>query len=251
MESAPAWVFLTVLGACLLLEKTRRGAWSGGSFIRWVMLITVVGSLVYFIPQRGLSYRWRSEDLEVSALPAPEQDGESLVFVHGGWTTRLWARLAAAGMSMDSVETVIRRNGSCRIQRYLDAMGEGGETPTTIRLEREPIPGYPTGMRTLSLPSGYRFRLDPTQPFTPACEREAAADAIGVIELSPLLWQDGLPGLGGNALLLARDMGPQRNRLLLDRFPERTPFLYLPLGQGRPPSLVQYRQGMEMLWNGR
>ena len=210
----------------------------------------MLGSVVYFIPQRGLSYRWRSEDLEGSALPSPEQDGESIVFVHGGWTTRLWARLAATGMSMDSVETVIRRNGSCRIQRYLDIMEEGGEATTTIQLEREPIPGYPTGMRILSLPSGYRVRLDPAQPFTSSCEREAAADAIGVIELSPLLWQDGLPGLGGSALLLARDLGPQRNRLLLTRFPERTPYLYLPLGQGQPPSLVPYREGMELIWNG-
>ena len=55
----------------------------------------------------------------------------------------------------------------------------------------------------------------------------------------------------GSALLLARDLGPQRNRLLLTRFPERTPYLYLPLGQGRPPSLVPYREGMELIWNGR
>ena len=81
-----------MFAACFLLEETRQRARYGGGFIRWFFLLFVLSSVVYFIPLRGLSYRWSSEALEVSALPSPEQEGESIVFVHGGWTTRLWAK---------------------------------------------------------------------------------------------------------------------------------------------------------------
>src|SRR5690606_30868882 len=55
--------------------------------------------------------------------------GPSLVFVHGGWSARLAARLAATGMRLDSIETALRQNTTCAVQRFTDARERGGAQP--------------------------------------------------------------------------------------------------------------------------
>ena len=68
----------------------------------------------------------------------------------------------------------------------------------------------------------------------------------GTLELEPLLWQ--VPPLNGRATLLARDLGPVENALLLAAHPERTPWI-LVWSEGRKlPRLIPYGEGMERLW---
>ena len=48
--------------------------------------------------------------------------------------------------------------------------------------------------------------------------------------------------------MFVRDFGPERNRRLLDAYPDRRPFVFVPKDPRLPPEIVPYDEAMVQLW---
>ncbi|MDE2878484.1 hypothetical protein [Candidatus Palauibacter soopunensis] len=147
-------------------------------------------------------------------VPVPEvtEPGPSLVFVHESWQDRIGARLAARPMRLDSVRALINQFDPCRLEGAL----VGAQRPEEV-VDR--------------------------------CQREIGSDRLGRLGLTDYLWRGDLPGLGGAGVLWTRDLGPEANARLIEAYPDRTPLLAMPDGEGRGDGLVvPYRMGVDALW---
>ena len=254
-EAAPAWLLLTALAA---LELTRDGtAGTMRSRLRpadvalWTLLVSLV-TPVFSVSLRAEAYRWSDDALTRITVPEVPDGSPALVFVHGSWAERISGRLQGAGMRLDSIETALRRNDICSLHRYAagrvaDNGGGAGSAPLP-ELDFELLPGTPANLQFLRLAGGDRVRVDPGEPVTPECGREAQADRFGVISLAPLVWQGDLPGAESGRPMFVRDLGPEENRALLAAFPERAPYVFRAGEAGGPPVLVPYAEGMARLW---
>jgi hypothetical protein len=170
-----------------------------------------------------------------------------VVFVHGSWPSRVAARLAAAGMRRDSIETALRRNDLCVVHELAErTAGGAGDGTAAPAVDFEPRPGSPAHLRALELAPGTYARVDPGRAPTPACAREARADRLGTLELEPVVWQTPVPGLENGGPLLFRDLGPEENARVLARHPGAPAFVLLPSATGG--GLVPYQDGVTLLW---
>jgi hypothetical protein len=173
------------------------------------------------------------------AAAAPAET-PALVFVHGGWTSRIAMRLAAGGMTLDSVETAIRQNPTCRVQEFLDGARTRADLDFTPRA---------TGLPAVAeISPGNRIRVVPDEALPVRCQREIVADRRGTVEVATLYWKSDLPGLEGGGVMFVRDLGPEENAAFIARHPERRPYVMLTRDPESGPELVEYRDGMEMLW---
>lgn len=269
-EAAPAWAALTAVAAVGLVEGGRdpgSPGWVEAVFRRrlpagvalWVTLLSLPAAASLYLVPRIQSYRWDAEGLMRSRPPGVEAvtggamggtegtgEGRALVFVHGSWNGRVASRLAAAGMRRDSVDTALRRNALCRLHEYAEARVADRLRETLPEVDLQFLPGTPSELRVAHV-GGFPVRVDPGQTLGAACVRQLRADRFGGVELAPLLWQTPLPGTGGR-MLLFRDLGPDLNQPLLERYQDRTPYLYLPAAADGPPALMPYERGVELLW---
>ncbi len=246
-ESAPAWVLLTAVSAAGVVRALPRG-WMARS-ARWAICLSVVSALVIGVPGRLGSYRWTSDTL--ARIQVPDGSDGALVFVHGAWSGRLSAELAGLGMRLDSVETAIRRNDTCRVQQFVDEWRRRGsrmEAEAAQSLDFTSRAGAPPGLRVLEVAPGSLIRSDPGSPPTGSCAVQARADRFGVVELAPLLWQGDLPGLERGQAMFVRDLGPDLNRVLLRAEADREPLVFAPKRESAPPELQPYDPAMELLW---
>ena len=245
-DAAPAWVLLAV---CAFAEVGRRarGLQLRG---RWQLLPATVAAAVLVLlaapltlgASRLLSYR--RDELGVTLLRPPEVPERAIVFVHGGWTDRLAARLGAAGMRLDSVETALRQNPTCAVHEFVNAYEQKGNLPPLDFAARSS--GFPAQML---VSPGNPIRVAAAAPLTPECEREVRADRSGVADLTALLWQGALPGNTDDARpLFVRDLGPAHNQKLLRQFPDRTPYVYGPAQPDVVPRLWPYDGAVKSLW---
>ena len=261
-EAAPAWLALGALAVTGLAGVDGGGAddpgdWGPGRVDRrrlgdvflWLGLLMVPAALLLQAPARIASYAPPEAYLEASRPPAPADGEPAVVFVHGGWTGRVAARLVEAGMRRDSVETALRRNPLCRVHMYAQARlgGDPAFEGALPRLDLEPLPGMPAHLRMMETSPGAAVRVEPGAPLHPSCRREMAADRLGVVELAPLLWRTALPGEAGG-VLLARDLGPEANRRFREGIPERRAWMWVPPGPGEAPALLPYEEAERMLW---
>ncbi len=246
-EAAPAWILLTAISVGGLMAMLPNG-WPARSG-RWAVVLSVAWALALGVPGRIESYRWSPDAL--ARMQVPTASGNSLIFVHGGWSGRLSAELAGLGMRLDSVETAIRRNDACRVQTFLSAWSETGArepAAASVGLDFRPLPGNAPGLEIVEISPGSTVRVDRTVTPSDECRRQAAADRLGVVELAPLLWQGDLPGVEEGAPLFVRDRGPERNAEILARFVDRRAAMLVPGGPDRPPLLVPYEEGMARIW---
>jgi hypothetical protein len=220
----------------------------------WTLLVSLVVPL-FAVPVRARAYGWSDEALAritVPDVPTPPGTDGALVFVHGSWGERISGRLQSTGMRLDSIETALRRNDVCRLNRYTEARvarHAGAPAPSPLpELDLNLLPGAPDYLQSRLLAEGDRVGVDPREPITPACNREARADRFGVISLAPLVWQGDLPGAESGRPMFVRDLGPEENEAVLAAFPGRTPFLYRTSTPGGPPVLVPYDEGVAELW---
>jgi hypothetical protein len=222
-----------------------------GDVVLWTLLVSLVAPLVT-VPLRADAYGWSDETLARIAVPQVPEGTPALVFVHGSWAERISGRLQGAGMRLDSIETALRRNDICRLHRYTVervARAAGAAAPEPLpELDFQLLPGAPANLQSMLLAEGDRVDVDPREPVTPACGREAQSDRLGVISLAPLVWQGDLPGAESGRPMFVRDLGPEQNEALLADFPERVPYLYRTAGAGGLPVLVPYERGMAELW---
>ena len=228
----------------------------------WAILFGVVGAAVWGAPTRWASYRWSEETLQRITVPSLPTKDPAIVFVHTSWNERLSSRLqGAGGMRQDSVITALRRNTNCGLHLYTlarearaaradprqaDDLDLGGAPLPQVDLEQ--VPGTPPDIQRPPSPPGATLRTRNGEPFGTACIREVGADRFGAVALAPLVWQGDLPGDEEGRPMFVRDFGPERNRRLLDAYPERRPFVFVPKDVSRPPEIVPYDEAMAQLW---
>lgn len=240
-ESAPAWAALTVLAAVGLgLPRgtlappseedddegvPTRSPWALVAMARVMTVVALAWGLALSLPLRVGSWSLPPEPPlpDVGAAPA-------LVFVHGSWAGREAARLEAAGMRRDSIETALRRNDLCRVHEYARARREGEPLPP---LDLEARPGSPETLTWVLLSEGNRARVDPAVPWSASCHREAAADREGTVELATVLARRGAAGPDG-PVVWVRDLGPEQNAALIERHPDRAILLWTATSEGGP-----------------
>ena len=252
-EAAPAWVLLTALSALGLLKmippQKSWGNYSPRAALSLTFLLAWAAGLLYLGPSRLLNYG--REYMESSRLEAPKSKEASLVFVHGAWTGRIAMNLIAHGMRLDSVEAAMRQNPTCDAHSY----ALWYSTPPSQRATSAPpldfsfIPHDPPPK--LRIAAGDDIRVKPGTQLTPECLREVASDTLGIVDVGPLLWQGDLPGLGGNGAMFVRDMGPDRNAVLIQHYVNRLPMMLLRPHDNEPPQEMPYREGMALLWKSR
>ena len=106
-------------------------------------------------------------------------------------------------------------------------------------------PDDPPDAHAVAWEFGERVSLD----YAPdaACIREARADRLGVLESELLAWRS--PPFADGAMLLARDLGPAGNAWILHKL-TRKAYLFIDSNATSGPTLLDYADGMELLWGG-
>jgi hypothetical protein len=246
-ESAPAWILLAVIAAVAIVRGLPQKlddapAWSPRAFAMTLLGLAAAAGVLVFSPMRLWSYAQRPQAPAVGRAA----DTPSIIFVHGGWTSRLAMRLAASGMRLDSVESALRQNPTCVVQAWADAQRDGTRAPGLDLVPRaSPLPA------AAEISPGNQIRVGPGETtLSGECGRQAAADRFGVLDVSPLLWLGDLPGLGDSGRMFLRDLGPAANAALLAAYPRRRAWVLLTPDPGGSPTLVEYREAMKRLWGG-
>ncbi|MEA2705403.1 MAG: hypothetical protein QOH22_191 [Gemmatimonadaceae bacterium] len=249
-EWAPAWTLLTAIAAVGLVRLIPRGLAFGSYSPRSALAISFVlawlAGAFYLGPQRLARYggSWMAS----ARMTIPPASGASLVFVHGGWTTRIAMRLVAHGLRGDSLEAALAQNATCDVHNFADWYTQA---PAARRAAKPPI-SFDFGSRNktskLQIAQGEEIRYVPGVVLSRDCLGEIASDTLGIIETAPLAWQADLPGLERTGPMIVRDFGPQINARLIERYPERIPMiLYRPQKEGAP-KLAPYAVGIKSLW---
>ncbi len=239
------WAALSVVSVIGLVGSIRAewrlaNKYSPRTFATGTVLATVVLGVVMLLPQRLASYR--VPQATQGLLKAPEVDEPTLVFVHGGWTARIGMRLAGHGMRLDSVETALRQNSTCRVHAFADSFASGGKS--SIALDFAP--------RATDLPlvaeisPGNRIRVVDNEQLDESCATQVRADQSGVIDVSPFVWQGDLPGTKAHGALFVRDMGPQANHSLIAQHEDRRPMMLIP--HADTVALVPYTIAVRAIW---
>ena len=253
-EAAPAWIILGVLGTVDLAgEPVADGRFRrlGSDVAAWTAMIGVIGAAFWGVPTRWGSYRWTDETLQRITSPALPAAEPAIVFVHTSWNERLSSILqGAGGMRQDSVITALRRNTNCGLHLYAlgrEALVQDGSV-VLPEVDLYQVPGIPPDIERPPAPAGATVRVRRGEPFPEICVRERRADRFGAVALAPLLWQGALPGIDDERPLFVRDLGPERNQRLLDLYPERYAFVFVPKDPEQPPEIVPSDEAMTVLW---
>ena len=224
-EYAPAWALLSAVAGVGLVRRVRDGPGPGGgaSFlgktVEVALLLAVAVGLGYMAPRQATRYGgdWQA----TSRVQPPRTGSPALVFVHEGWSNRLGARLAGRGLRQDSIMRLLADVPPCVLEAHLAGLVSPGGPPPTEVQRREILE---------------------------SCERQVRADRLGTLGLPALVWQGDLPGLPARGPMFVRDLGPEHNRWLLDRYPDRQAFIALPSPDPTRPELLPYDRGVELLW---
>lgn len=219
-DNGPLWVVLAVLATAGLISSIRSdwqiaGKYSVRSFATAAVVAATVAGVMIFAPQRLLSYRIAPE-IE-SLLRAPKIGTPTLMFVHGGWTSRIAMSLAGHGMRLDSVETALRQNSTCAVHHFAQAYA--AKKPATIKLDFNASAGL--AMRSTEVSPGNRIRVAQGERIDADCAAEISSDSASVVDVTPYIWQGDLPGLGTGGALWVRDMGAAADSALAHRMRDR------------------------------
>jgi hypothetical protein len=253
LEAAPGWMMVTTVGGVELVSRILpsgrqlNGRISLRSGVAGGLAFALLVSVLVLTPQRVRSYA--VDDSTLAQMEPPRVDHASLVFVHGAWIGRVGMRLAAGGVALDTVETLLRQNPTC----FLHTLTEDLTSPDAQRRSRA-LARLDVAPRSGGLPPqmeiapGNRIRALPGERLTEDCLREARSDGNGILDIAPLIWQGDLPGVPGEGPLFVRDLGPEANARLIAAMPERTPYVYYKPATEVDASLVPYSRGIKLLW---
>lgn len=240
-EYTPAWCLLVAAAAVGLVRGAPARlralpAWSPRVFAAAAFFAAWLFAVVVGVPGRIATYRSPILPVPQIARMLPEP---GVVFVHGQWAARLAMRLAAEGMRSDSLETLMRRNSTCSVQRWVDA----GRREVDVDFDRS----SPVFLPSREVAPGSTIRVAEGELWSARCAREAYADRWGVVEVAPYLWRAGLPGIDDGATVLARDLGPRENAMLIERL--RLPAYVLRVQpRSGVVSLAPYPSAIRAIW---
>ena len=253
-EFAPAWIALSVVSVHRLLAiapDSLRGTRFVPSVAGTALVGVAAAAFLVMAPQRVWSYG--GEWLPGFRVPLPPAPANSIVFVHGAWEQRIMSRLGSQGVRLDRVETAMRQNPTCLVQRHLAALESpeafGGAKAGLAALDLEP--SATEYLPRMLVARDARVRVDTSTTLDAACVPEVRADRFGAIDASFILWLGDLPGIEDGKPMFARDLGPAMNRRLLARYPGRSAWMYGYFDEGNTPHLVPYAQGEAFLWDAR
>jgi hypothetical protein len=249
-------VILTAAG--ILALHRRLGRWRGAL---WLALLggAVVGLTTNFPQSAGL---FAGRMLERKLHPEREAGRagirDALVFVKVGWGSRLIPRLWAWGISASETERTYRAVDGCRLQIALDRADSlvtaGGDSTSARRALTSQLRTWrEMDLAVLRdvLPDN-SVRVDTSAALPERCHREVRKDAAGFTVYGTLIWRND-PWLTKGTLYV-RDFGPERNRRLQRRYPERRSYLYAPLSRepGAQPVLrpLDRSSGPAGTWEG-
>lgn len=249
-EWAPAWALLTAVAAVGLVRRVPKDKSFGNYPPRAAIAITLslawLAGIFYLGPERLARYggSW----MVSTRMEIPASAGPSLVFVHGGWPTRIAMRLTAHGFRGDSLEAAMALNPTCDVHQYADwYAAKGGDrsaVPPSLNFDFT----APNKTQTIEIARGDEIRYSAQHPFLRTCLRQVASDSLGIIDIAPLVWQSDLPGLVGTGAMIVRDMGPEENARLIAQYPGRVPMVLLRPEKEGQPKLVPYDLGIKALW---
>lgn len=236
-ESAPAW--LTLFAIVVVRVFANGETKTEARVARWALGISVAVGLAFtpFV---------FSAATRAAPAPLPAAASGEVVFVHGSWSSRVASRLAASGMTRDSIETLLRRNDICAVDQYSRARASNG-VGALAGLDVQPVPGSPGHLQARLLSPGNGVRVDPGLAPSPTCLREAGSDRLGVLELETVAWR--VSGAPDAPVRYARDLGPAANAALLEAL-SRPGRVLVDTGEERGLLLLEYGEGMELLWGG-
>jgi hypothetical protein len=100
----------------------------------------------------------------------------------------------------------------------------------------------------IDIAQGDQIRFYQGRPLSRTCQRQVASDTLGIIDISPLVWQSDLPALDGTGAMVVRDMGPEENAKLIARYPGRVPMMLFRAEREGQPTLAPYEIGIKTLW---
>lgn len=248
-EAAPAWALLAAIAAVGLVRRVpvrweaREYSVRAGLAVAFALSAAV--GVLYLGPDRLAQYgrAWMAS----SRIEVPTVSRPTLVFVHGGWTSRIAMRLAANGMRLDSLETALRLNPTCDVHRF--ASGYSGSSPAAVPERPVDFTLRPGELRPrIQISRGNFIRLNAGDRLPADCFREAASDTLGIVDIAPLVWQGDLPGSQRGGAMIVRDMGPVANARLIAAHPDRIPMMFMRRSDDAAPVLLPYATGVAILW---
>jgi hypothetical protein len=248
-DEGPLWVLLAVYAVAQLIKAIPReslvaGKYSPRAFALTAACAGLLAGIFYFAPERLINYAPPSDVRALLKPPALNQG--ALVFVHGGWTTRVAMRLAGNGMRLDSVETVLRQNSTCAVSKFSNAYAQRGRLPVGLDF----VPRATDLPATAEIIPGDRMRVAANDTIDNICRVDILADLPGVIDVTPYIWQGDLPGISApnsKRPLFVRDMSPRENDLALLQFRDRIPLMLTE--RNGFIAYQPYREGMREHWS--
>lgn len=245
-EASPAWALFTAVSGVGLVRRIP-SRWEARDYsvragLAAGFALAALTGILYLGPDRLRQYggAW----MESTRMELPRVRGPSLVFVHGGWTSRIAMRLAAAGLRLDSLETALRLNPTCDVHRFAQSYpgspASGLPLDFTLR-SGELRPRVETAR-------GNYIRIREGERLTTECMREVVADTLGIVDIAPLVWQGDLPGARTDGALIVRDMGPDANAAVIAAHSDRVPLMFLRSSNDEAPTIVPYADGVSVLW---
>jgi hypothetical protein len=249
-EWTPAWALLTAVAAVGVVRMIPWRAQYNGYTLRAgvaiALLLAWIAGIFYLGPQRLA--RYGGSFLASSRFQVPRTGSPSLVFVHGGWSTRIATRLTSHGLRGDSLEAVMALNPTCDVQTFANwyatpaSARTGAAAPLAFDFSSDARP------QRMEIAQGDEIRYYQNRPLSQACLAQIASDTLGIIDIAPLSWQHDLPGLGTTGSMIVRDMGPADNARLIARYADRVPMMLLRRAKEGPPELLPYDVGIKLLW---
>jgi hypothetical protein len=249
-EWAPAWALLTAAAGIGLVRRIPGertfGNYSPRTAIAIALMLAWLAGIFYLGPQRLRRYggSWMAS----TRMNVPAASRPSLVFVHGGWPTRIAIRLTAHGLRGDSLEAAMALNSTCEVHDFAGwyAARPAERTPNAPPLNFDFSAANKT--QKIDIAQGDQIRFYQGRPLSRTCQRQVASDTLGIIDISPLVWQSDLPALDGTGAMVVRDMGPEENAKLIARYPGRVPMMLFRAEREGQPTLAPYEIGIKTLW---
>jgi hypothetical protein len=167
----------------------------------------------------------------------------AVVFVRDSWGAQLVARLWVLGISRPDTERLYYRVDACVLENAVTAMEHSGDRGRAALARLMPLMADSTRLVAASFTPDSSIRALPGSRYDATCTERVNDDRAGFTPYPPML-------LARSGNVFARDLH-QRNRVILDRYPDRPVFLLRATGDSTgyvPEFLPLSRDSLEAAW---
>ena len=233
-------ILLTVLGIVALDQ--RLGRWR--TALRLALPAAVIFGLTVMLPESAGVISGMEPEMKLHPETQAENKGleEAVVFVKVGWGSRLVGRLWGWQVPAWEAEQAFRVVDGCRLETGLaeaDSLVAQGRDSAEVR---ERLRRRLSDWRRARLPveggllPDPSVRVDTLRALSRECAREVQKDRSGFTLYETLVWRND-PWLR-RGVIYARYLGEERNRRLMERYPDHDYYLFTPLSRERSAPTV-------------